>query len=108
MADIFWNIRDLERHIETGVVTKVYFKCTAVDGDINVSYQDMVYIYQNKVENRIKYDFIPFEELTEEQLIEWTLEYLGEYLREKIKSDLLASIEMQKNMKEYTKGLPWK
>lgn len=110
MPQIIWTIRDLERHTETGVVTKVFWKCQAIEDDLVSEMGDMAPIYENKEEivtHSQWVNFIPFDELTEQKLLEYLFEYLGDYGVQKINSDLIASLEKQKELKNHTNGLPW-
>jgi hypothetical protein len=109
MAQTNWTIRQLERHIVNGIVTKVYWKCEVVDGMFTAAAQDVVTICNDlsSVDTNAA-EFIEFENLTETQLVEWVKNKLGAEEISNIVGGLTYNIDIQKDYAtNFVYGLPW-
>ncbi len=96
---ITWNIVQLEREINDGYVFTAHWEVTAQEGDLYAR------TYGSLGLQRPEDEFIPFEDLTEEIVISWVKEKLGNDVSIH-ETSLLAQIELQKNPPTTT-GLPW-
>lgn len=107
-TQINWKIRQLERHVVNDVVTKVHWKCEVIDDGLSAVAQDVVVICDDLNFEILPGVFIPFKDLTEEKLIEWVKITLGPETIEKIESDLIYNIDIQKDIRDnFAYGLPW-
>jgi hypothetical protein len=109
MAQINWTIRQLERHIVNGIVTKVYWKCEVVDGMFTAAAQDVVTVCNDlsSVDTNSS-DFVQFENLTESQLVNWVTNKIGAEEVNNIVSGLTYNINIQKDYAtNFVYGLPW-
>jgi hypothetical protein len=91
-----YSIVQLDRLTSTGYVTTVHYNVTKTDGEFSAS-----------TYGTINYEAVtpatPFESLTEDQVIAWVKDKLGE---EVVEAALAAQIEAQKNPVSAS-GLPW-
>jgi hypothetical protein len=109
MAQTNWIIRQLERHIVNGIVTKVYWKCEVVDGMFTAAAQDVVTVCNDlsAVDTNAS-DFVQFENLTESQLVNWVTNKIGTEEVNNIVSGLTYNINIQKDYAtNFVYGLPW-
>lgn len=109
MAQINWTIRQLERHIVNGIVTRIYWKCEVVDGMFSAAAQDVITICDDlsTVDTNAE-TFIQFQNLTEETLVEWVKAQIGEQEVTDIVSGLTYNIDIQKDYAtNFVYGLPW-
>ena len=109
MAQINWTIRQLERHIVNGIVTKVYWKCEVIDGMFTAAAQDVVTICDDlsTVDTNAS-SFIQFVNLTEPQLVDWVKGKLGNEEVTNIVGGLTYNIDIQKDYAtNFVYGLPW-
>jgi hypothetical protein len=109
MAQINWTIRQLERHVVNGIVTKVYWKCEVVDGIFTAAAQDVVTICNDlSTVDTNAAEFTQFENLTEAQLVEWVKSKLGNEEVTNIVTGLTYNIDIQKDYaNNFVYGLPW-
>lgn len=102
-----WTIHQLERKSDNGFVLNVHwrFSITETTEDGNNYYADSYSVasYQQDEESE---DFIPFEDITEEIVIGWVKESLGEEQLALMQSSVIQQIESQKNP-PIVYGLPW-
>jgi hypothetical protein len=91
-----WRIDDLERHKDTGLVFVAHWRVDAVDGEHTAGAYGSVGFTRGD-------DFIPFEELTEAQVVEWVKAQLDVA---EIEASLAGQINKQKNPVT-AHGLPW-
>ena len=100
-----WIIHQLERKADNGFVVTVHWRLTMTDTDENGKkwYADTysVLSYEQREE-----DVIPFEDLTEDIVIGWVEETLGEEKIAEMEAALIANIESQKNPPVIA-GVPW-
>lgn len=100
--ELIWNVYDLVRTVPDGVVTKVCCTVSMVDGQ---------YISGGDVSQKVLYkaptdpEFIPFDQLTEAEVIQWVKDQLGQNRIAQIERGLIQAINKQKT--ETASGLPW-
>jgi hypothetical protein len=109
MAQINWTIRQLERHIVNGIVTKVYWKCEVVDDIFTAAAQDVVTICDDlSTVDTNAAEFTQFENLTESQIVDWVKNQLGSEEVTNIVNGLTYNIDIQKDYAtNFVYGLPW-
>jgi len=94
--NITYKIDNLERQTSDGLVITAHWRVNAVDGEYTAGAYGSVGFTRGD-------DFIPFEELTETQVIDWVKAQLDV---EQIESNLENQIEALKEPKSVS-GLPW-
>jgi hypothetical protein len=97
------RIADLEREIPSGCVTTVHVIFDKVDGEYTASRYGSVGIPHKDCKDPT---FIPFEELTQDQVAQWALDAIGVDQIAEIESGINSEIEMKKNP-THANGLPW-
>ena len=90
------TINQLERIIADGAVITAHWNASVVDGD----YSARAYGTQSFEPNPDSPEFIPYEDLTEEEVVGWLT------LDEGLEANLEAQIESQKNPTDAS-GVPW-
>lgn len=93
---ITWLIEQLNRELPDGLVTTAHWRCTASDGDYSASNYGSVEFERSEA-------FIPYEQLTQEKVLEWTKAKLNVF---EIEAQLQDHIDKLKNPVTAT-GLPW-
>ena len=94
-----WTIANLERNIADGGVVVAHWRATLEDGEYTASsYGTCSFEY-----DATSPDFIPFDQLTENQVIVWVW---GQVDKIKTEAALAANIEEQKAPK-VASGTPW-
>jgi hypothetical protein len=94
--NITYKINNLERQVSDDLVITAHWRVDAVDGEHTAGAYGSVGFTRGD-------DFIPFEELTEAQVIDWVKAQLDV---EQIESNLANQIEALKEPKSVS-GLPW-
>jgi hypothetical protein len=109
MAQINWTIRQLERHIVNGIVTRVYWKCEVIDGIFTAAAQDVVTICDDlSTIDTNAAEFTQFENLSESQIVDWVKGKLGSEEITNIVNGLTYNIDIQKDYAtNFVYGLPW-
>ena len=97
MMNYEWNVVQMDRQVADGFVTTVHYNVSAVDGEFTASTYGTVGFTQEEM------DYVPFEQLTPEQVIGWVQDSLG---KDTVEEALAAQIEAQKNPVSES-GLPW-
>jgi hypothetical protein len=93
-----WNVVQMDRLTSDGFVVTVHYTVNAVDGDYTAyTYGTVGYTEQPDGQ------YIPYAELTKDEVIGWVKNSLGE---ETVEEALTAQIEAQKNPVQ-TSGMPW-
>jgi len=93
-----WNVIKMDRLTSDGFVVTVHYTVNAVDGNYSAAtYGTVDYTEQSDKQ------YIPYEELTEVEVIGWVKNSLGQ---ETVEKSLAAQIEDQKNPVQES-GLPW-
>lgn len=102
-----WTIHQLERKSDDGFVLNVHwrFSITETTEDGKNYYADS-YSAASYQQDENAEGFIPFEDITEEVVVGWLKESLGEEQLESMKASLIQQIESQKNP-PIVYGLPW-
>jgi hypothetical protein len=98
---ITWAIQNLTRVISDGFVINVAWSCTAAQGSASAFYGGTT-TYEN---NPDEPGFIPYEHLTEEIVLGWVYDALGDQKAE-IEANLTAKVEKQLHPVT-ANGLPW-
>lgn len=94
-----WKIAQLERNSADNGVTVAHWRCTAEDGDYSASsYGTVGFEPDPSAEG-----FVPFDQLTEADVIAWVQAELDV---ESIEAGLAAQIELQKEP-AVVAGMPW-
>ena len=98
---ITWKIANLERETQDGFVYQCHYTVDAVTED--GAYRSGAYgsVAFERPEN-----LIPFSDLTEELVIQWTQEALGADKIQEIDNALIAQLEEQRHPTKAA-GLPW-
>lgn len=106
--EIKYNIVQLERNVQDDGVFTAHWRATAVEnGDIHQNkYIATAYGSVGFEPDSSKEDFIPYEDLTEEVVIQWVKDKLGEEFITTLEQGLAAQIGDQKAPK-VASGLPW-
>jgi hypothetical protein len=102
-----WNILNLEKLQESGEVIKVVYSLSIDNG--KVSHKSIQNINLERTDNSP--EFISFEDLTQEIVLDWVQEKLGEEgidLLEQRILRVLPVLEEKQNKPKTEKGLPWK
>lgn len=99
MTTIFsWKIAQMDRTPSDGFVIKVHYRVDAFDGTLGSGLYNSVEFKQQQGES-----FVPFEQLTEDQVVSWVQNSVGKDL---VEAELQARIDEQKVPTRQT-GLPW-
>ena len=94
-----WTIAQLERTTATGGVTIAHWKVSKTDGEYSASsYGTCSFEPDESAE-----DFVAFEDLTEEVVLEWVYEALD---KDAVEESIATQIEAQKAPVTMA-GLPW-
>jgi hypothetical protein len=99
MVTFSWNIGSLEREIEDGFVFTAHWTVSAVDGEFSASSYGSIGFERPD-------SLIDYEDLTEDTVINWIQEKMGEEAVEAVEDALLAQIAEQKAPIKAS-GLPW-
>ena len=94
-----WTISTLERKLDDGFVFTAHWNCRASDGDFSASSYGTAGFTQNPEAA----DYIPYEQLTEEQVLAWVWESVD---KDATEAALQAKIDADKNPTSAT-GTPW-
>jgi len=97
--EIKWSIPQLERHTADGFVYTAHWRCTATDGEFSASSYGTAGFSQDPEAG----DLIPYEQLTESQVLGWVWESVDKDATEAV---LAAKIEADKNPTSAS-GTPW-
>ena len=98
MTTYTWSIQQMDRLTSDGFVVTVHYNVSAVDGDYNASTYGTVGYTEQPGEQ-----YIPYDQLTEQQVVGWVQESLG---KDTVEASLSAQIEAQKNPVQES-GMPW-
>ena len=97
MINYTWQVVQMDRQVADGFVTTVHHTVSAVDGEFTASTYGTVGFTKEDM------DYVPFEQLTPEQVIGWVQDSLG---KDTVEEALATQIEAQKNPVSES-GLPW-
>jgi hypothetical protein len=94
-ATINWTIQQLDRKTADGFVTTAHWRCDATDGEYSAGVYGSAGFSGDLT--------IPYEDLTQEQVLEWVWESAD---KAETEANVLAQIESQK-APSTASGLPW-
>jgi hypothetical protein len=94
-----WSIANLERNTADGGVVVAHWRAIATDGDYSASSYGTVGFTPDPTAP----DFVPFESLTEADVLEWVYESVD---KDATEASLAANIEDQK-APQTVAGTPW-
>jgi hypothetical protein len=97
MINYTWNVVQMDRQTVDGFVTTVHYNVSAVDGEFTASTYGTVGFTKEEME------YVPYEQLTQEQVIGWVQDSLGQAT---VEESLATQIEAQRNPVSES-GLPW-
>ena len=100
MITTSWHIANLERESSDGYVFTAHWTVSTTDGEYSAS------SYGSMGFERPEGELIPFDNLTEELVISWVQDKLGEEQVASIQSSLISQIEDQKAPTKLS-GTPW-
>ena len=92
-----WQVVQMDRLTSDGFVVTVHYTVNAVDGDYTASTYGTVGYTQGEG------SYVPFSNLTKEQVIGWVKDSIGQST---VEESLAAQITAQKNPVQLS-GLPW-
>jgi len=95
-----WAIANLDREIADGFVYTAHYTVNATDGE---AYSAGAY---GSIGFERPEELIPFDDLTQEIVIEWVKEKLGEEQVEKVETALQSQID-EKRAPTKASGTPW-
>jgi len=102
-----WTIHQLERKSDDGFVFNVHWRYSFTDtDDSGKTYYADTHGVASYTQDPESENYIPYEDLTEEIVIDWVKDYLGEEGLENMENNLSQQIENQKNPPVLT-GVPW-
>ena len=95
---VIWSVRSLESRTADGAVS-----CAHYDAVLD---EDRIYGSVSLTPEPTKSSFIPYAELTQEEVLGWVKEALGEEEVENIETDLAARAA-EREAPVTTSGVPW-
>jgi hypothetical protein len=101
MTEVTWSISTLESQTDTGAVFVAHWRCDATDGD----YSAGAYGTAGFTPDPEAPGFIPYDDLTEADVLAWLFAQEG-FDRDEKEAQLLSQIDAQKNPVSVT-GTPW-
>jgi len=97
------NIAQLDRQLPSGLITTIHWVATQTEDTFTASAYGSLGVPAKDPSDPT---FIPFDQLTEEQVKQWVLTTMGEEQVEALQANLDGQIEAQKNPTSAS-GLPW-
>lgn len=104
-----WKITKVERSLPDNIVVKVNYVASKTDGGHTISASGSIKPLKETSslsDSPNKEDFLPFEQLTPEIIIDWVQEFLGTETISEIDKKISRQLELKKNP-ECAVGLPW-
>ena len=98
-ATMNWTISTLERELSDGGVIVAHWRCTATDGEFSASSYGTAGFSQDPEAA----DYIPYEDLTEADVLAWVWESVD---KDATEAALQAKIDADKNPTS-ANGVPW-
>lgn len=95
-----WKIAQLEREVEDGYVFTAHYTVDAKDGTYSAGAYGSIGL------ERPEGEMIPFAELTEEVVVGWVKEKLGEEAVANVEAALQSQLDEQRQPTKAA-GLPW-
>ncbi len=110
MADTYdWNIVTLDRELSNGVVSTVHWTVDASRPNPNISgepYSAGAYGSESYTADPTSRSFIPYDNLTKEECLNWVKDSLGSERVTSLESGITANLDEQQNPTEAA-GVPW-
>ena len=97
-----WAVNNMTRVVDDGFVVVVDWSCTASATGVNGAFYGGKTTYEN---NPSEPGFIPYDDLTEAEVLGWVYAGLGDQKAE-IETTLTAKVEKQLNPTT-AQGVPW-
>ena len=101
MINYIWNINQLERNVSDSGVVVAHWRCTGTDSDTEATASN--YGTVSFQPDPASADFVPFDQLTEEQVLGWVHESVDKDATETALADQIDKI----NNPTTTTGKPW-
>jgi hypothetical protein len=98
----FWKIERMTRDINTGGVVVTHWRVFAEDEGFHTS----AFGHAGFVPDYESSNFVPFEDLTEEEVIKWVVDSLGEERIAEVMDAMKTEIDRRK-APTTSEGLPW-
>lgn len=102
-----WSVENIMRVVENGFVNKITLFYTIKN---NICAEQNAYTLDIPY-NGIEPGFIPYEDLTEQQIMEWCFESMEPGEKEAIEDETLVSFQKldawTQNQLDTTSGIPW-
>jgi DNA polymerase III delta subunit len=98
---IFWFVQDMQHIVSNGDVISVDWICTAQGGGASAKY----FGKSEFAPDASNANFIPYDQLTEESVLQWVFEELDDK-KAAIEASCLESLKRQLNLATNS-GLPW-
>ena len=97
--EINWIVSEMDRSTEDGLVTTVHWRAVGVDGEHSADVYGAIGLERGE-------DFVAFDDLTEEVVVGWVKDKLGEESVANYETSLANQIAEKKAPKT-ARGLPW-
>jgi hypothetical protein len=101
-----WIIHQLERQADNGFVFNVHWRYSITETENGQTYYADTYSVASYSQDPESENYIPYEDLTEEIVVGWVKDSLGEERLLEIETSLTQQIENQKNP-PVLQGIPW-
>jgi hypothetical protein len=101
-VNLTWTVNNMTRVVEDGFVVVVDWSCAASATDVQGAFYGGQITYKN---DPAEPGFIPYDQLTEAQVLGWVYDGLGDQKTE-IETTLTAKVEKQLNPTT-ANGTPW-
>lgn len=103
-----WKVRQLERHVESGVVIGIHWRYEVSSNNFTASHQEVLEIVSDYRNIDTQNNFIPFQNLDETTLIQWTVNQLGNEFVSLMDSKLSEEVQSHiDKIQQFSYGLPW-
>jgi hypothetical protein len=99
-----WIIENMKRLVTNDLVVEVTYKVVAKDKGLIADYKGKVSL----IGDPDSPDFIPFNELSESQVVQWVKSNVNVSEIENLVQTSLDSKLIKKESKEFSTGLPWR
>lgn len=98
-----WTISQLDRSLPDGVVLTAHWRVSKTDGDASGTVYGTISF---PAKNPADPDFVPYDNLTEAQVVQWVKEEMGSNQVAAYEAAVQAQIDKQVNPSTAS-GLPW-
>ena len=100
MIEVSWEVYDVKREMDTGLITHLFWTCLAQDGEESFQSKGATVIDRDDLE-----EFVPFENVTEEMVMGWLTKSNVDI--EHVESRTLNLFNKNFNASSMS-GLPWR